>query len=192
MNQSALAGILRILGINSLPRTFCFKCGISSCTGGCTNPRGLRGHAGPGRCRPPGWGVGCPSARLVHWRAAPGGMAFGGAGGGGGGYAVLVIVFWGTLMLGGIFAPPRMERALVVSGEHGMQWLPQELPNDSKLRQLVRHLVYNKFISNKHDSLHLWQEIRKYQGDLKASQNYSLVLSLVPKNKILSILAQHS
>ena len=81
MNQSALAGILRTPGINSLPRTFCFKCGISSCTGGCTNPRGLRGHAGPGRRRPPGWGVGCPGARLVHWRAAPGGMAFGGAGG---------------------------------------------------------------------------------------------------------------
>ena len=130
MNQSALAGILRILGINSLTRTFCFKCEISSCTGGYTNPRGLRGHAGPGRCRPPRWGVECPGARLVHWRAAraraaPGGMVFGGAGGvlgggGGGGYAVLVMVSWGTLMLGGIFASPRMERALALSGERGM------------------------------------------------------------------------
>ena len=81
MNQSALAGILRILGINSLTRTFCFKCEISSCTGGYTNPRGLRGHAGPGRRRPPGRGMECPGARPVHWRAAPGGMVFGGAGG---------------------------------------------------------------------------------------------------------------
>ena len=92
----------------------------------------------------------------------------GSLGKGGGGSAVLVIVFWGILMFGGIFVSPRVERVLVVSNEHGIWGLPHGLPNDSKLRQLVRHLVYNKFISNKHDSLHLWQEIRKYQ-DLKTS-----------------------
>ena len=43
-----------------------------------------------------------------------------GGGGGGGGHAVLVLVSWGTLMLGGIFASPQMERALALSGEHGM------------------------------------------------------------------------
>ena len=72
-------------------------------------------------------------------------------------------------MLGGIFVSPPVERVVVAGGGHGIWGLPHKLPNDSKFRQLVRHLVYNKFISNKHDSLHLWQEIRKYQGDLKTS-----------------------
>ena len=40
--------------------------------------------------------------------------------GGGGGYAVLVMVFWGALMLGGIFVSPRVERVLVVGDGHGI------------------------------------------------------------------------
>ena len=114
-------------------------------------------------------------ARRIYWWAARifgGGRPLAGAEGslgrGSGGSAVLVMVFWGILMFGGIFVSPRVERVLVVSNEHGIWGLPHELPNDSKLRQLVRHLLYNKFISNKHDSLHLRQQIRKYQ-DLKTS-----------------------
>ena len=53
-----------------------------------------------------------------------GGRPLAGAGGslgrGSGGSAVLVMVFWGILMFGGIFVSPRVERVLVVSNEHGI------------------------------------------------------------------------
>ena len=56
-----------------------------------------------------------------------------------------------------------------------------------------------KKIANKHDHNIMrifdvlgFQEMRKVQNDVKTLWNYNLVLSLPPRNKILSVLAKNS
>ena len=74
----------------------------------------------------------------------------------------MLIIFWGILMFDQIFLSPHMKRSMIISNKHGMSKLPHELPNDSKYSIL---------------------KIMKYQENLKSSQNYSLVLSLLPTKK---------
>ena len=59
------------------------------------------------------------------------------------------------------FSSPQVKRNLIISNKPGMYELPDELPNDLRLRKYI-----------------------------KTSQNYSLVPSLSPKKKILLILAK--
>ena len=68
-----------------------------------------------------------------------------------------------------IFVSTQAKRIVIISNKHGIYELPHELPNDLRLRTLGNQ-----------------------EEDLKTSQNYSLVLSLAPKIKILSILAKNS
>ena len=80
---------------------------------------------------------------------------------------ILVIILLEFLMLDEFFLSPQKKRIVIISNKHSIYNLPQELPKN--LRS---------------------QEIRKYQEDLKTSQNYSLMLSLSPKMKTLPTLAK--
>ena len=66
-----------------------------------------------------------------------------------------------------MFLSPNVKRSAIISNKHGIYEIPHELPND--LRNL---------------------QIRKYQQILKTLYNYSPVLSISLKIKILSILAK--
>ena len=69
------------------------------------------------------------------------------------------------LMIYWIFFSPQVKRIMIISNKDGLYELPHELRNNLKLR--------------------------KYQEDLRSSQNYSLVPSLPPKMRTLSILTKN-
>ena len=59
---------------------------------------------------------------------------------------ILVIIFWDFLMFYQIFLSPQVKRIVIISNKHGIYELPDELPNDLRLKKT-----------------------RKYQEDLKSS-----------------------
>ena len=73
-------------------------------------------------------------------------------------------------MLYQIFLSPKVKPSAIISNKHGIYELPHELSKDLRLRILGNS---------------------EYQENLKTSFNYSLVPSLTPKMKILSILAKN-
>ena len=70
----------------------------------------------------------------------------------------MVMIFCNFLMFYQIVFSPKKKKNIIAINEHSIYKLPHKLPN------ILRS-----------------QEIRKYQENLKTSQNYSLVISLPPK-----------
>ena len=51
-------------------------------------------------------------------------------------FTILVIIFWDILMFDKIFVSPQVKRIVIISNKHGIYELPQELPNDVRLKPL--------------------------------------------------------
>ena len=79
----------------------------------------------------------------------------------------MVIIFWEFLMFYQIFLPLKVKRSLIISNK----------PVYTSCRMT--------------SVLESW-EIRKNQNNVKASWNHNLVPNLLPKKKILSIVAKDS
>ena len=77
---------------------------------------------------------------------------------------IMFIIFWDFLMVEQIFPAPQEKWSMIISNK----------------------LVYTSCLTS------CWTEIRKYQQNLKTSQNYCLALSPPPKIKTLSVLARIS
>ena len=81
----------------------------------------------------------------------------------------MFIIFWDVMIDEKIFFSSQVRRNVIISNKHGIYQLPHELLNTLRLTILGI--------------------IRKYKENSKISKNYSLVPSLPPKMKIVSILA---
>ena len=77
---------------------------------------------------------------------------------------IMVIIFWYFLVLYQILLSPKVKRSVIISNKHGIYQLPYELPKELG--------------------------IRTHQGNVKTFWNYSLLSSLSPEIKILSIIAK--
>ena len=80
-------------------------------------------------------------------------------------------LFFMSTIIFKIFHFEHLNQSTIISNNHGIYKLPHELPNNLFLRSY---------------------EIRKYQENLKISQNYTLVPSIPAKIKILLNLAKNS
>ena len=49
---------------------------------------------------------------------------------------ILAIIFWDVLMFHKIFLSPQVKRIVIISNKHGIYELPNELPNDFRVRIL--------------------------------------------------------
>ena len=60
--------------------------------------------------------------------------------------AIIFIILWDYLMFYQFFLSPQVKRCTIITCKHGIYELPQELPNDLRLRVLGNYEILGKYL----------------------------------------------
>ena len=89
--------------------------------------------------------------------------------------AIIVIIFWDSLMFNQFFVLPQMKRCVVNTSKHGLYELLHELSKELRLK-----ILRNQVISEKCISFITWEPSAHCPS---RNENFVNIIKIVPKNR---------